>query len=557
MKRLRCAIYTRKSTDEGLEQDFNSLDAQREACAAYIKSQSTEGWSLVPRPYDDGGYSGGTLQRPALQSLLADVKANKIDILVVHKIDRLTRSLLDFAKLVDVFEKADTSFVSVTQAFNTTSSMGRLTLNMLLSFAQFEREITAERIRDKIAASKAKGMWMGGNPPLGYAPSGRSLEIVEADAKIVREIFARYLQTGNVRILEFELDRKEIRTPKRTAASGRATGGRKFTRGHLYRILSNPIYMGKIAHYDKVYAGRHEPIVPDVVWHAARERLNANRQGYHLAPRRTGAALLAGLIQSSDGRRLKSNHACKGKKRYRYYVAPETVCELGQQIAEAIRIPNSELDAAVVHLICEALGEPVSLLLDAEIEIHPSDLVNLPARADPLLAAVHRMDYFTVRSLVRQITISATALSVQISIPGLLAGLGIPSEQKDGVLTLSSPMRLTRSGKAVRIIQRNGRAIIRQKPNLELVRHLAQARAWWTELQEGKIRIAELARREGINESWISRMIRLNFLAPSIIDAVVSGSEPVHVGSNMLQRPATPLSWTEQRSMFGFDKENL
>lgn len=259
MKTVRCAIYTRKSSEEGLEQAFNSLDAQREACAAYVLSQASEGWSALPDIYDDGGLSGGSLERPALQRLLAEVAAGNIDIIVVYKVDRLTRSLLDFAKLVEAFDKAGTSFVSVTQSFNTTTSMGRLTLNMLLSFAQFEREVTAERIRDKIAASKAKGMWMGGPPPLGYKPDGRSLTVVEDDAEVVRDIYRRYLSLGNVRLIADKLARDGVTVPIRTTAAGRSFGGGKFPRGHLYAILKNPIYIGDIPHQGKVHKGQHAP----------------------------------------------------------------------------------------------------------------------------------------------------------------------------------------------------------------------------------------------------------------------------------------------------------
>lgn len=239
-RNIRCAIYTRKSSEEGLEQDFNSLDAQREACGAYVASQASEGWSLLPEHYDDGGISGGTLERPALQQLLDDVRAGKIDIIVVYKVDRLTRSLLDFAKLVEAFDEAEVSFVSVTQSFNTTTSMGRLTLNMLLSFAQFEREVTAERIRDKIAQSKAKGMWMGGTPPIGYEADGRSLKIVEEHAAIVRDIYARYLDQGNVRLVAETLEREGVRSPRRSTLNGRSYGGRVFSRGQIYQILMNP-----------------------------------------------------------------------------------------------------------------------------------------------------------------------------------------------------------------------------------------------------------------------------------------------------------------------------
>ena len=265
MTKLRCAIYTRKSSEEGLDQDFNSLDAQYEACAAYIKSQASEGWKLV-RGYDDGGISGGTLERPGLQRLLVDIAAGHIDIVVVYKVDRLTRSLLDFAKLVEAFDKARTSFVSITQSFNTTTSMGRLTLNMLLSFAQFEREVTAERIRDKIAQSKARGMSMGGTPPIGYRPDGRSLAIVDEHATLVRQIFNRYAELGNVRLLAEELEEGRICSPVRQSGTGRAFGGRPFSRGHLYRILSNPLYIGRIDHGGRSHQANHPSIIDQVLW---------------------------------------------------------------------------------------------------------------------------------------------------------------------------------------------------------------------------------------------------------------------------------------------------
>lgn len=296
MKKVRCAIYTRKSSEEGLEQDFNSLDAQREACAAYVLSQASEGWTLITDEYDDGGLSGGTLERPALQRLLEDIAAGKIDIVVVYKVDRLTRSLLDFAKLVEAFDKAETSFVSVTQSFNTTTSMGRLTLNMLLSFAQFEREVTAERIRDKIAASKKRGMWMGGTPPLGYKPDGRSLTIVEDHAGIVRHIFARYLKLSNVRLVTAELVREGIMTPKRMATTGRVTGGRPFTRGQIYKLLSNPIYIGRIRHKQTSYKGLHQPIIDQGIWDAVQQMLASNRQGERSGSRARSPSLLAGRI---------------------------------------------------------------------------------------------------------------------------------------------------------------------------------------------------------------------------------------------------------------------
>src|SRR5215470_8604252 len=266
----RCAIYTRKSSEEGLEQEFNSLAAQRDACEAYIRSQCHEGWMLARTRYDDGGFSGGNTERPALQGLLADIRVGRIDIVVVYKVDRLTRSLADFARLVEIFDQEGVSFVSVTQQFNTTSSMGRLTLNVLLSFAQFEREVTGERIRDKIAASKKKGIWMGGNVPLGYRVSERVLVIDPAEAETVRRIFALYRELGCVRQVKDEADRLGLRTRRRRVSDSAERGGAPFSRGHIYRLLSNPIYAGQIAHQGQAYPGQHKPLIDDETWTAVR-----------------------------------------------------------------------------------------------------------------------------------------------------------------------------------------------------------------------------------------------------------------------------------------------
>ncbi len=264
--RRRCAIYTRKSSEEGLEQEFNSLAAQREACEAYIRSQQHEGWVLARNRYDDGGFSGGNLERPAAQRLLTDIRAGRIDIVVVYKVDRLTRSLADFARLVELFDAQGVSFVSVTQQFNTTSSMGRLTLNVLLSFAQFEREVTGERIRDKIAASKKKGMWMGGNVPLGYDASERTLVINPAEAETVRRVFALYREFGCVRRVKEETDRLGLRTKCSTTTNGTERGGKPFSRGHLYTLLSNPIYTGHIGHKGELHPGQQAALIDDESW---------------------------------------------------------------------------------------------------------------------------------------------------------------------------------------------------------------------------------------------------------------------------------------------------
>lgn len=322
MKTLRCAIYTRKSSEEGLEQDFNSLHAQREACEAYVKSQTGEGWVCLKAKYDDGGISGGTMERPALKALLADVAAGRVDVVVVYKVDRLTRSLTDFAKIVEVFDKRQVSFVSITQSFNTTSSMGRLTLNVLLSFAQFEREVTGERIRDKIAASKKKGLWMGGLPPLGYEPDGRTLKIVETEAALVRHIFERYLVLGSVHLLADELKAEGHRSKAWTTKAGKQMGGFELRRGALYHLLQNPVYIGAISHHGAVHAGQHPPIIDAALWEQVRNALAAAP-----ARRRNGRANpphfpLVGKLFDRDGLPMSpSTTRNRHGKRYRYYVS--------------------------------------------------------------------------------------------------------------------------------------------------------------------------------------------------------------------------------------------
>jgi len=306
-----CAVYTRKSSEEGLEQGFNSLDAQREACEAYILSQKAQGWKAVTMHYDDGGFSGGNIERPAMQRLLADIVAKRVRVIVVYKVDRLTRSLADFAKLVELFDAHGVSFVSVTQQFNTTSSMGRLTLNVLLSFAQFEREVTGERIRDKIAASKRKGMWMGGFVPTGYLPHERTLVIDEPEAQHIREIYRLYLEFGCVRKLKLEIDRLGWVTPVRETRRTNMIGGRPFSRGHLYRILSNPIYIGQIAHKQAIFAGQHPAIVDRELWQAVQDRLAANGRSHRMRSTAADPSLLTGLVFDDQGQRLAPTHTKK------------------------------------------------------------------------------------------------------------------------------------------------------------------------------------------------------------------------------------------------------
>src|ERR1700691_5229970 len=349
---LRSAIYTRVSTEQGLEQDFNSLDAQREACEAYIKSQAHEGWRLVRDRYDDGGYSGGSMERPALQKLLADVEARRIDVIVVYKVDRLTRSLADFAKLVELFDKHEVSFVSVTQSFNTTTSMGRLTLNVLLSFAQFEREVTGERIRDKISASKKKGMWMGGVVPMGYRVEDRALHIVEDHAAIVRSLFRRYLEAGSVVRLKQQLDAVGVRIPIRIEGGGRSTGGGLFSRGHIYKILSNPIYVGRIAHKGQVHEGQHPPIIDHDLWAQVRQSLKDHlATGKARHETQSSDALLVGKLFDDRGNRMTPTWARKGSKRWRYYVSQAVLQGDKTRAGSVARVSAPEIECKIIDAI--------------------------------------------------------------------------------------------------------------------------------------------------------------------------------------------------------------
>jgi site-specific DNA recombinase len=324
IKKVRCAIYTRVSTEAGLDQDFNSLDAQYDAAQAYIRSQAHAGWTLIRTRYDDGGFSGGSTDRPALQRLLADIKAHKINVVVVYKVDRLTRSLADFAKLVELFDAHGVSFVSVTQQFNTTTSMGRLTLNVLLSFAQFEREVTSERIRDKIGASKRKGLWVGGVVPLGYHAKARKITVVEEEAKTVRHIFRRYLELGSLNLLMAALRRTGIKTKVRPLSNGRTIGGIPFTRGPLAALLRNRFYIGEVTYRGKTFAGEQPAILDRKLFEAVQTKLDQQRINYNKARHQSGA-LLTGRIFDERGNRMTPTYAVKKGVRYRYYISAPLV----------------------------------------------------------------------------------------------------------------------------------------------------------------------------------------------------------------------------------------
>ena len=525
--RVRCAIYTRKSSEEGLEQAFNSLDAQREACAAYILSQASEGWGALPEIYDDGGLSGGTLDRPALQRLLKEIAAGRIDTVVVYKVDRLTRSLLDFSKLVEAFDTAGTSFVSVTQSFNTTTSMGRLTLNMLLSFAQFEREVTAERIRDKIAASKAKGMWMGGTPPLGYKPNGRTLAIDEEQASLVRLVHARYSELGTVRRLADWLAAERILTPVRQTGTGKTFGGANFSRGQLYAILRNPVYVGKIVHGKLVYPGLQPQLLDQSEWDTVQAQLTAHVQGTQRT-RSARQALLAGKLVDGEGGRLIAVHSSKGARRYHYYVS-ETKHH-GNALT-GMRVPAQAIERLVIDLLAERCADGIAMANAVSPSCSPENWQRLSERGSELAATIRAARHDDVLPLLERVTVNDHSVVITVKSPAVAQALGLPRSPDDpATVDLAANVRLRRSGQMLRLIDGSGVAVA-ALPALSLVRLIVQARRYWAELRTQPITIGMLAEREGVTSSYATRVLRLAFLAPSLIEDIIAGKQPADLTS--------------------------
>ena len=524
--RRRCAIYTRKSSEEGLEQDFNSLHAQREACEAYVRSQVGEGWGVLPALYDDGGFSGGNMDRPGLERLMADVDAGRVDIVVVYKVDRLTRSLADFAKIVERFDAAGVSFVSVTQAFNTTTSMGRLTLNVLLSFAQFEREVTGERIRDKIAASKAKGMWMGGNVPLGYDPKGRTLVINEAEAEQVGHIFRRYLELGSVNALRADLEAQGYRSKQRVTADGREIGGGVMGRGQLFYLLSNRLYVGDIVHKGTSYPGTHSAIVDADLFDQVQQRLAQN--GGAERRRKTGlkpkppTAPLAGLVFDDAGNAMTSVGARKGKGRvYRYYVS--TAVQLGRrdQAGSLARFPGPALE----------------------------ELVQRRLQRLRLLSADRGVRDVVERIVVgRRVVAIHFAPEVEALEPALLDE-GDEVIGDDGRRVLSIPATLKwRGGAKVAVGPAGTPAVETSTVDLALLKGLVRAEAWKARILAGAATLEGIVAEEQVNRAYAQRLIRVAFLSPLLKAAILNGKQPAQLTLNRLLQGAVPLAWADQAS---------
>lgn len=561
MKILRCAIYTRKSSDEGLDQDFNSLDAQREACAAFVASQKHEGWTELPDCYDDGGYSGGNMERPGLKNLLHDIQAKRVDVIVVYKVDRLTRSLADFAKIVEVFDAQGISFVAVTQQFNTTTSMGRLTLNVLLSFAQFEREIAGERIRDKFKASREKGMWMGGGVPLGYEVQDRALVINPTEANKVHLIFDRYLDLRSVNPLAAELEARGIKSHRRTTKDGRWTGGKPLSRGNLYTILRNPVYIGQVVHKGNTYPGLHDPIIDQDIWDKVQVVLTTNRahNGEHLRSR--NPSLLRGLVFDSAGERLLPSHTNKNGVRYRYYISKSYVSgrPSNDQREKRWRIPASELDGAVVQAIYNLLSgqsELPALLGLGQCVPGETAAALLLAKylAEDLTSEDARQSRSTITRLLNKISIVDETVSISISLNELRDVLGVRCEEgKQESHTIVLPIRITKRGVEKKLIVGAGKESGPNKDQI-LIKGIARAFKWFEDLKSGEVRnLTELAKRDGVDVSYLRSHLPLAPLAPSIISEILSGRQPPDLTlKRLLYEIDLPITWLDQEQHLGF-----
>jgi len=548
----RCAIYTRKSSEEGLEQDFNSLQAQREACEAFIKSQHGEGWRLVRAAYDDGGFSGGTMERPALQRLLADIRERVIDVIVVYKVDRLTRSLADFAKMVELFDAHAVSFVAVTQQFNTTSSMGRLTLNVLLSFAQFEREVTGERIRDKIAASKRRGMWMGGTVALGYDVSDHRLLINPAEAETVRGIFQRYLELRSVRLLRDDLDRRGIISKIRLSRNGNRSGGKAFSRGALYELLSNPVYIGEIRHRKERHPGQHEPIMDRELWERAQRQLRDQAARRRTRATKAGPSPLAGKLFDEDGECLYVAGAAKGKRRYRYYVSRRLVTGSADKVRNGWRLSGPEIERTVAVAARQLLNDHTAISASA---------CNLGVGAGDIPAVLEAAGKWS-RRLQSEVD-SAAALSGLVDRVNLKPGgielsinLPLPVDGTHGAaamlpITQFFAMRMKRRGVEMRLIIGGADAPPR-KPDAALLKAIARAHRWFEELISARATsLAAIASREGVTDRYVARLIRLAFLAPKIVEAIAERGELADL--KLTPHVDLPLDWTTQKPVVGLE----
>jgi site-specific DNA recombinase len=534
IKAVRCAIYTRVSTEHGLDQEFNSLDAQYEAASAYIKSQAHAGWTLTRSRYDDGGYSGGSTDRPDLQRLLDDIRARKIDVIVVYKVDRLTRSLADFAKLVELFDAHGVSFVSVTQQFNTTTSMGRLTLNVLLSFAQFEREVTSERIRDKIAASKRKGLWVGGNLPLGYAMKDGKIAIVEEEAELVRSIFRRYLELGGVNELLRDLRERNIRTASRLLSTGVTRGGIPFGRGSLYYLLSNRFYIGEVKYKNEILPGEQPPIMDRALFEAVRQKSLA-QWSHRTIVRNKSNQLLTGLLFDDAGHRMIPTHATKAGIRYRYYAS--------------MPVLNGEAKTASTGSVSRVPAADIEDTVVKSLEAH------FAAQLDGSTSkALQLRDREALVQLVAEIVVQTDKLVVRIKSDHTDEEPDRSDEQ-----SLTIPWQKPPSKRLRRILLPHNASRRDVQPEqferrARLVSAIAKGRQWLDDVVSGRVTtVQEICIREKCSVRQVNMAISLAFLAPNLVKAAVEGRLPRGIGVERLRDP--PTEWSRQFEALGLNPE--
>ena len=546
-KTIRCAVYTRKSTEEGLEQAFNSLDAQREACVAFIKSQAGEGWKLHASHYDDGGFSGGSMERPALGRLLHDIDEGHIDCVVVYKIDRLTRSLADFAKIVERFEKRGVTFVSVTQSFNTTTSMGRLTLNVLLSFAQFEREVTAERIRDKFAASRAKGIFMGGHPPLGYDARDRKLVINEPEAKTVRLIFQRYLDLKSIGKLRAELEAKGITTKAFVSAAGKKTGGGRWFVGPLRHVLRNPVYAGLARHKGKVYPGQHEAIIDKALFDQVQETLAGGASSVHRNRTVGASGLLTGLISDDRGNRMTPQWSVgRGGSRYGHYVSAALLQRRRDKAGSLPRAAAPLIDQVVLRCV-KACRVPIPVVL------HPQQQFGSLPMADRFQLSE------CVRRVVARVTVSSKDAVVELisgtkDLDQACLPQGATTKRLGQNLQITIPGSLKRNGgeRHLENWSRQDWSSEAGRTDGPLTMALVRAHRWREDMERGKASsIDELAKDAGLDRRRVRELLRLAFLAPDIQKAILEGRQPATLSLERLAQMGPPASWAAQRKILG------
>jgi len=543
MKALRCAVYTRKSTEDGLEQEFNSLDAQREACEAYITSQRHEGWMLVPGRYDDGGFSGGNMERPGLKALLAEVDAGNVDVIVVYKVDRLTRSLADFAKIVERLDAKQASFVSVTQAFNTTTSMGRLTLNVLLSFAQFEREVTGERIRDKIAASKKKGLWMGGPVPLGYQVIERKLVPVAQEAERVRTIMRRYLAVRNVPTLIEILRAEGVVTKVQHRASGPHRGGIPFARGSLFHLLKNPVYRGKIVHKGKVYQGEHQPIVDEDLWEQVQMRLAEKAPPRKRPVNDPQSALLSGLLSDPKGRQIVPTYATKGTRRYAYYETRKDLARPGDP--PSTRFVQGVLDQHITEHVTVLLIDAHALRRLAQVN-GAEQLSRILIAARDLSERINSLD--TRRDALRSLIACIKAERSNLVLTLKPRALDLDAQPYP---TLSIPLPHRRPFREARL--RIDAEPTNPPADQQLVKLISEAfEVQALVLASPELSLNQLAKRIGRCRKQMAKLLNVSWLSPRIVEAIVDGTQPKTINRTRLLEAALLESWADQEALLGF-----